>query len=274
MKERIANVGRISIGRKQPLLLIAGPCVIESEERTLALADALKQIVQKLSIPFIFKASYDKANRSSINSFRGPGLKEGLEILKKVRLGIGVPVLSDIHCREDAKAAAEVLDVIQIPAFLCRQTDILVAAAATGKPLNIKKGQFLAPAGVSNIAEKCIASGNANIFFTERGFSFGYNNLVADMRAIPIIQSLGYPVVFDGTHSVQLPGASGTSSSGERQFVAPLSKAAVAAGADGIFLEVHDNPDEALCDGPNMLPLDRLEALLAKLKMLREIAGE
>lgn len=273
MKERAAHIGKITVGSNQPLVLVAGPCVIESEEKTLAAADKLKSIARKISLPFIFKSSYDKANRSSIDSYRGPGLKKGLDILKKVRENIGVPVLSDVHCQEDIKAAAEVLDVLQIPAFLCRQTDLIVAAARTGKPLNVKKGQFLEPEGVANIAKKCESAGNKNIFFTERGFSFGYNNLVCDMRAIPIIQSLGFPIIFDATHSVQLPGGAGTKSGGQREFVAPLSKAAVAAGADGIFLEVDENPAEALCDGPNMLPIEGLENLLLKLKMIRDIAG-
>jgi len=274
MKEISAKIGKITIGTRRPLFLIAGPCVIEDEKKTLAIADALKQIVQKLSIPFIFKSSYDKANRSSIDSYRGPGLEEGLRILKKVRESIGVPVLSDVHSTEQVAPAAEVLDVLQIPAFLCRQTDLVVEAAKTGKPLNVKKGQFLSPAGVDNIAKKCESAGNTNIFFTERGYCFGYNNLVCDMRSIPIIHSLGYPVVFDGTHSVQLPGGRGTSSGGQRRFVAPLSKAAVAAGADGVFLEVHNDPDRAPCDGPNMLPLEGLDRLLTKLKMIREIAGD
>ena len=273
MEKRAATVGKITIGANYPLVLIAGPCVIESEKMTLDAADALKQIAQRSSIPFIFKSSYDKANRSSIESFRGPGLKKGLDILKKVRENIGVPVLSDVHCRQDVKAAAEVLDVLQIPAFLCRQTDLILAAAGTAKPVNVKKGQFLEPEGVANIAKKCASVGNTNIFFTERGFSFGYNNLVVDMRSIPIIQSLGYPIVFDATHSVQLPGGGGSRSGGQRWLVGALSKAAVAAGADGIFLEVHENPEEALCDGPNMLPINALEALLIKLKMIREIAG-
>jgi 2-dehydro-3-deoxyphosphooctonate aldolase (KDO 8-P synthase) len=273
MNKRAATIGKIVIGEGEPLVLIAGPCVIESEEMVLDEADRLKTIAQRLSVPFIFKASYDKANRSSIDSFRGPGLKKGLDILRKVRENVGVPVLSDIHSADEARPAADVLDVLQIPAFLCRQTDIIVASARTGKPLNIKKGQFLEPQGVANIAKKCASAGNTNIFFTERGTCFGYNNLVSDMRSIPIIQSLGYPVVFDATHSVQLPGGAGTASSGERQFVAPLAKAAVAAGADGIFLEVHERPGEALCDGPNMLSIDELEYLLRKLKMIREISG-
>jgi len=273
METRSATVGKITIGAAHPLVLIAGPCVIESEKMTLDAADAVKQIARRISIPFIFKSSYDKANRSSIASFRGPGLKKGLDILKKVRQNIGVPVLSDVHCQSEVAAAAEVLDVLQIPAFLCRQTDLILAAAGTGKPVNIKKGQFLEPEGVANIAKKCASVGNTNIFFTERGFSFGYNNLVVDMRSIPIIQSLGYPVVFDATHSVQLPGGAGSKSGGQRRFAGALSKAAVAAGADGIFLEVHENPDKALCDGPNMLPIDELEALLIKLNMIREIAG-
>jgi len=263
------KVGDMTIGAGAPLALIAGPCVIESEERTLKIAERLKEITSRLEIPFIFKASYDKANRSSLSSFRGPGLREGLRILSKVKRRFGFPILSDVHCTDEVEEAAEVLDLLQIPAFLCRQTDLIQSAAKTGKVINVKKGQFLAPADVKNIAEKIEATGNQQVLFTERGSCFGYNNLVVDMRAIPLIQNLGYPVIFDATHSVQRPGGLGNRSGGDREFVKPLARAAVAAGADGIFLEVHDKPDEALCDGPNMLELSTLEPLLEQLLKIR-----
>ena len=221
-----------------------------------------------LSMPLIFKASYDKANRTSIGSFRGPGMKEGLRILAKVKESLGLPVLSDIHSIEQIAPAAEVLDVLQIPAFLCRQTDLLIAAAKSGRVINVKKGQFLAPWDMKNVAGKLAASGNENIILTERGVSFGYNNLVVDMRSFPIMRASGYPVVFDATHSVQLPGGQGESSGGQREFVEYLSRAAVAAGIDGIFMEVHEDPDKALCDGPNSIPLSELALLLKKLRAI------
>ncbi len=259
-------VGNVKIGGNRPLALIAGPCVIESEEATLRHAERLMTICNGLSMPFIFKASYDKANRTSINSFRGPGMKEGLRILAKVKASLGLPVLSDIHSIEQVTPAAEVLDVLQIPAFLCRQTDLVVAAAKSGRVVNIKKGQFLAPWDMKNVAGKVAASGNENIILTERGASFGYNNLVVDMRSFPVMRASGYPVVFDATHSVQLPGGQGESSGGQREFVEYLSRAAVAAGIDGIFMEVHEDPDKALCDGPNSIPLGELPNLLKVLK--------
>lgn len=260
--------GNVKIGADRPLVLIAGPCVIENETSTMRHAERLMTICNGLSIPLIFKASYDKANRTSINSFRGPGLKEGLAILRKVKESLAVPVISDIHSIEQVAPAAEVLDILQIPAFLCRQTDLLIAAAKSGRIINVKKGQFLAPWDMKNVAGKIAASGNENIILTERGASFGYNNLVVDMRSFPVMRATGYPVVFDATHSVQLPGGQGDSSGGQREFVEYLSRAAVATGIDGIFLEVHEEPDKAFCDGPNSIPLDELPGLLKTLKTL------
>lgn len=261
-------VGKIGIGGDNPLVLIAGPCVIESESPTLELAGILKELTLDLNIPFIFKASFDKANRSSLNSFRGPGLKQGLAILAKVKNKFKVPVLSDVHCRSDLAEAKKVLDIIQIPAFLSRQTDFIVAAAKTGKVINIKKGQFLAPWDIANIIKKAESTGNKKIIITERGVSFGYNNLVSDLRALAIMQKFGYPVIYDATHSVQLPGGSGASSGGEREFVAGLSRAAVAFGCNGLFLEVHKDPAKALCDGPNSIDLAALEKLLKQVKAI------
>jgi 2-dehydro-3-deoxyphosphooctonate aldolase (KDO 8-P synthase) len=271
---REISIGSIKIGAGRPLVLIAGPCVIESEEATLRHAERLLTICNGLSMPLIFKASYDKANRTSIGSFRGPGMKEGLRILAKVKTSLGLPVLSDIHSIEQIAPAAEVLDVLQIPAFLCRQTDLLVAAARSGRVINVKKGQFLAPWDMKNVAGKLAASGNENIILTERGVSFGYNNLVVDMRSFPVMRATGYPVVFDATHSVQLPGGQGDSSGGQREFVEYLSRAAVAAGIDGIFMEVHEDPDKALCDGPNSIPLSELPVLLKKLRAIDAIVKQ
>ena len=265
---REISIDGIKIGAGRPLVLIAGPCVIESEEATLRHAERLLTICNGLSMPLIFKASYDKANRTSIGAFRGPGLKEGLRILAKVKQSLGLPVLSDIHSIEQIAPAAEVLDVLQIPAFLCRQTDLLVAAARSGRVINVKKGQFLAPWDMKNVAGKLAASGNENIILTERGVSYGYNNLVVDMRSFPVMRASGYPVVFDATHSVQLPGGQGESSGGQREFVEYLSRAAVATGIDGIFMEVHEDPDKALCDGPNSIPLSELAVLLKKLRAI------
>jgi 2-dehydro-3-deoxyphosphooctonate aldolase (KDO 8-P synthase) len=267
-------IGSVKIGGQRPLVLIAGPCVIESELDTLRHAERLMTICNGLSIPLIFKASYDKANRTSIGSFRGPGLKDGLKILAKVKESLGLPVLSDIHSIEQIAPAAEVLDVLQIPAFLCRQTDLLVAAARSGRVINVKKGQFLAPWDMKNVAGKLAASGNENIILTERGVSFGYNNLVVDMRSFPVMRSTGYPVVFDATHSVQLPGGQGESSGGQREFVEYLSRAAVATGIDGIFMEVHEDPDQALCDGPNSIPLNELTVLLKRLKAIDAVVKQ
>lgn len=246
----------------KPFVLIAGPCVLEGYERSLKIGNKVKEITTKLGIPYIFKASYDKANRSSVNSYRGPGLEEGLKLLKKIKEELAIPVLTDIHQVEQAKMAAEVVDILQIPAFLCRQTDLLVEAAQTGLIVNVKKGQFLAPWDMARVAEKIASSGNDKILLTERGTSFGYNNLVVDMSSLPIMRETGYPVVFDVTHSVQRPGARGDTSGGDREFVPYLTRAAVATGVDAVFMEVHDNPEEALSDGPNMVYLDRLEPLL------------
>jgi 2-dehydro-3-deoxyphosphooctonate aldolase (KDO 8-P synthase) len=266
--------GNVKIGGNRPLVLIAGPCVIENEAATMRHAERLMTICNGLSIPLIFKASYDKANRTSINAYRGPGLRDGLAILRKVKEALGVAVISDIHSIEQVAPAAEVLDILQIPAFLCRQTDLLVAAAKSGRIINVKKGQFLAPWDMKNVAGKIAASGNENIILTERGASFGYNNLVVDMRSFPVMRSTGYPVVFDATHSVQLPGGQGDSSGGQREFVEYLSRAAVATGIDGIFMEVHEDPDKALCDGPNSIALSELPALLKTLKSLDSVVKQ
>ncbi len=268
---RIVTVGNVPIGGNGPVALIAGPCVIESEKATLEAAARLKEMAAGLGMPLIFKSSFDKANRSSAKSYRGPGLKEGLRILGRVGRELGLPVLSDVHRFEEIGPAAEVLDVLQIPAFLCRQTDFVTEVAKTGRVVNIKKGQFLAPWDVKNAAEKAAATGNNKIVITERGVSFGYNNLVADMRSLPIMRDLGYPVVFDATHSVQLPGAGGTASSGDRKFVPHLTRAATAAGVDALFMEVHECPDRALCDGPNMMSLDELPALLRQVQEIDRI---
>lgn len=253
------------------LFLIAGPCVIESEEHTLLIAEELKKISITFSIPLIFKASFDKANRLSIKSYRGPGLDEGLRILKKVKDRFETPVLSDVHEVYQVEKAREVLDVIQIPAFLCRQTDLIVEVAKTGKPINIKKGQFMAPWNMLSIVEKALSKGNEKIIITERGTTFGYNNLVVDMRSIPIMRDFGYPVVVDATHSVQTPGAGGEKSGGDSKFAPYIAKAGVAVGADGVFLEVHENPDRALSDGPSSLPLSKLPTLIKELLSIHSI---
>lgn len=268
---REISIGNVKIGGNRPLVLIAGPCVIESEAATLRCAERLMTLVNGVSIPLVFKASYDKANRTSVTSYRGPGIKEGLRILRKVKESLGIPVLSDIHSIEQVQPAAEVLDVMQIPAFLCRQTDLVVEVARSGCVVNVKKGQFLAPWDMENVVGKVVASGNEKIILTERGVSFGYNNLVSDMRSLPIMRRLGFPVVFDATHSVQLPGGQGGSSGGQREFVEYLSRAAVATGIDGIFMEVHEEPEKALCDGPNSVKLEDLPALLKKLKAIDAI---
>ena len=265
------KVSNIKIGGGNPLVLIAGPCVIESEALCLETAKRIKEISGKLDIPFIFKSSFDKANRLSIDSYRGPGLKRGLEILNKVKQKLKVPVLSDVHCQKEIAAAGAVLDIIQIPAFLCRQTDIVVSAAKTGKAINIKKGQFLAPWDILPIIKKVESCGNKKILITERGVCFGYNNLVSDFRSIAIIREFGYPVIYDATHSIQLPGGKGATSGGQREFVAGLSRAAVAFGCDGLFLEVHLKPEKALCDGPNMINLKELEKLLKQIKKIEDV---
>lgn len=257
------------IGRGK-LTILAGPCVIESQEILEQTAKWLKEIAQKLDINFVFKSSYDKANRSSINSYRGPGIEKGLEMLAKIKKDFDLPIVTDVHTPEQAAIAAEVADILQIPAFLCRQTDLLIAAAKTGKIVNIKKGQFLAPEQMQPLIKKVEDSGNSNILLTDRGTTFGYNNLVSDFRAIQIMQDFGYPVIFDATHSVQLPGAQGECSGGDRRFVPVLAKSAVAAGADGLFFEVHPDPNKALCDGPNMIALKDAENLFKTCKTIFE----
>jgi 2-dehydro-3-deoxyphosphooctonate aldolase (KDO 8-P synthase) len=264
-------LGSLRLGAANPLFLIAGPCVIESEAHARKMAEQVARIAADAGLPFIFKASYDKANRSSTKGFRGPGLKAGLKILGKIKADLKVPILTDIHETSQAAPAAEVCDVLQIPAFLSRQTDLLVAAAKTGRVVNVKKGQFLSPWDMSNVVEKITSAGNTNIIVTERGASFGYQNLVVDVRAFPILRKLGYPVVFDVTHSVQLPGGQGHASGGQPEFIEPLARAGVAAGVDGIFLETHDNPSVALSDGANALPLAQLGGLLTRLKELASL---
>ena len=261
------------IGDQQPLALIAGPCVIESESFTLKMAEAIANICRRLEMPFIFKSSFDKANRSSLNGFRGGGMEEGLRILEKVRQEVGVPVLTDIHESYQAAPVAEVVDVLQIPAFLCRQTDLLLAAAQTGKAINVKKGQFLSPPEMKNVAKKLESGGARNILLTERGTTFGYNNLVVDFRSLPQMRSLGYPVVFDATHSVQMPGGLGEKSGGDRRYAPILARAAVAVGCDALFMEVHETPDTAPSDGANMIFLSDLEFILTQLLKLREITA-
>ncbi len=270
MKNRTVKVGKITIGKGRPLVLIAGPCVIESRESAKKHARLIKGIAERAGIPFIFKSSYDKANRSSAGSFRGPGLRKGLEILKDIKESLGVPVLSDVHSPKEAEAAAKVLDVIQIPAFLCRQTDLLIAAAETGKPVNVKKGQFMSPAEMKNAVAKIESVGNRNILLTERGSTFGYNMLVNDFRSIVIMGETGYPVVYDATHSVQMPGGMGTFSGGDSRYVLPLSKAAVAIGCDALFVEVHEDPRKAKSDGPNSLKLSDLAKYLEEVKRIEK----
>jgi 2-dehydro-3-deoxyphosphooctonate aldolase (KDO 8-P synthase) len=266
-------VGDFVIGNGS-LVMIAGPCVIETEALTLEVAWALKEYARELSLPLIFKSSYDKANRTSLTSFRGPGLAPGLDILARVREEVGLPVLSDVHRVSEVEPAAQVLDVLQIPAFLCRQTDLVMAAAATGKPVNIKKGQFLAPWDMAPVAAKAASTGNNKLLLTERGTAYGYNNLVVDFRSLPIMKSLGYPVILDVTHSVQLPGGQGTCSGGQREFIPMLARAGVAVGVDGLFLEVHPNPAAALCDGPNSLALKEVLPLWRDLLALHRLIRE
>jgi 2-dehydro-3-deoxyphosphooctonate aldolase (KDO 8-P synthase) len=256
---------KVKIGGSQPLFLIGGPCVLESEDHAVFLARQIKTVCDNLGIPYIFKASYDKANRSSLASYRGPGYPEGLQILDNIKNTLNVPVLSDVHETSQVEKAAKVLDILQIPAFLCRQTDLLVAVARTGKPVNIKKGQFLSPHDMKNTVEKVLSQGNANILLTERGTSFGYNNLVFDVRSIPIMKNLGFPVIIDASHSVQKPGGEGAYSGGDAEFIPHVAAAGIAAGADGVFLEIHDNPPNALSDGPNSFIINKLEDLLRTL---------
>ena len=268
---RSIAVGSHSIGGQNPLVLIAGPCVIESEKIAMEIAEKLKRISGELHVPFIFKASYDKANRTSIKSFRGPGLSDGLKILQKIKTELDLPILSDVHKEEEIDPAAEVLDILQIPAFLCRQTDLLVKAAKTGKPINVKKGQFLAPWDMKNIVVKLEESGNSNILLTERGTTFGYNNLVVDMRSLVLMRKYGCPVIFDATHSLQQPGGQGTTSGGQSEMVPDLARGAVAVGCDALFMEIHTDPSKALSDGPNMLQIDMLPELLEQLVTLDQI---
>jgi 2-dehydro-3-deoxyphosphooctonate aldolase (KDO 8-P synthase) len=264
------SVGPVRLGGKS-LFLIAGPCVIESESHARMIAERIATIASDAGVPYVFKASYDKANRSSVNSFRGPGLKEGLRILSKIKADSNLPVLTDIHEAAHAAPAAEVVDILQIPAFLARQTDLLVAAGKTGRVINVKKPQFVSPADMGNVVEKIASTGNTNIILTERGSSFGYQNLVVDFRAFPVLQKYGYPVVFDVTHSVQLPGGQGHASGGQPEFIETLARAGIAAGVDGIFLETHDNPAKALSDGASALPLDQLAGLLSRLKEISDV---
>jgi 2-dehydro-3-deoxyphosphooctonate aldolase (KDO 8-P synthase) len=264
-------LGSLRLGTGNPLFLIAGPCVIESETHARKMAEAVAEIARDAGVPYIFKASYDKANRSSVKGFRGPGMPEGLRILKKIKDDLKLPLLTDIHDVSQAAPVAEVCDILQIPAFLSRQTDLLIAAAKTGRIVNVKKAQFLSPWDMGNVVEKIASAGNDKIILTERGASFGYQNLVVDMRSFPILQKLGHPVVFDVTHAVQLPGGQGHASGGQPEFIEPLARAGVAAGVDGIFLETHDNPAAALSDGANALPLSQLRGLLDRLKQLASL---
>ena len=266
--------GGLTVGGGASLLLVAGPCVIESESHAVDTAIAVRDIARRAGVPYVFKASYDKANRTSAGSFRGPGLHEGLRVLSRVREAAGVPILTDIHDASQAAPVAEVADVLQIPAFLSRQTDLLLAAARTGRVVNIKKGQFLAPADMRHAIAKVVGAGNTRVIVTERGFSFGYNNLVVDMRAFPVLRSFGYPVVYDVTHSLQLPGGGDGVTAGQAQFIEPLASAGVAAGVDGIFMEVHERPEQAKSDAQNALRLDLLEPLLARLVRIHDIARE
>jgi len=268
------DVAGVTIGGNSPLALIAGPCVIEDRSLTLELAEEIKGIADSLDVPFIFKASYDKANRTSVDSYRGPGLEKGLDILMAVREKFDIPILTDVHCQTEVEKVAEVVDVLQIPAFLSRQTDLIVKVAETNKVVNIKKGQFLAPLDLNGVIEKITSTGNKKILITERGTSFGYNNLVVDMRALPIMRRTGYPLIFDATHAVQLPGGLGNASSGERDMVSYLARGATAVGIDGLFFEVHFDPDNALCDGPNSLAVHTLKETLSQIKKLDDLVRE
>lgn len=271
MTTKKIQLGNITIGGNTPFVLIAGPCVVEDETTTMKIAETIQRLTQQQNIPFIFKASYDKANRTSISSFRGLGMQRALAILEKIKEKLNVPLLSDVHSVEEISISAKVLDILQIPAFLCRQTDLLLAAGKTGKIINVKKGQFLAPWDVKEIVKKVESTGNRKILLTERGSSFGYNNLVTDFRSLSIMRQTGYPVVLDASHGVQQPGGLGTASGGNSEFIPLLSRCGVAAGCDAIFLEVHPNPKKALSDGPNMLPLNKLESLLVDLKAIDRI---
>ena len=267
---QIVNVGEIAIGQANPLALIAGPCVIETFDATMETAAFLKDLTDELQIPFIFKTSYDKANRTSLGSYRGPGLSKGLEIISAIKDKLGVRVISDVHRFHEIAPAAQVLDILQVPAFLCRQTDFIIAVSEAGKPVNIKKGQFLAPWDIEHVIEKVVSTGNRQVLLTERGTTFGYNNLVVDFQGLAVMLGLGWPVIFDATHSVQLPGGAGKTSGGQREFVPSMARAAAAAGVDGIFIEVHKDPECALCDGPNSLALHSLRPLLEQVKAIRK----
>ena len=273
VKEVVLNED-VKFGAGHPFVLLSGPCVIESEEHVINMAKKIKKITDELGIPYVFKSSYDKANRSSIDSYRGPGLERGLEILQRVKDEVGVPVLTDVHTQEQAKIAGEVVDMMQIPAFLSRQTDLVTAVGETGCVVNVKKGQFLAPWDIDQVVEKLESTGNERILLTERGASFGYNNLVVDMRSLPRMRETGYPAVFDATHSVQLPGGAGDKSAGEREYVPYLTRAAVGAGVDALFMEVHDCPEDALCDGPNMVRVEELKGILKQAQQIDEIVKE
>ena len=268
------EIGNFKVGADHRPFLIAGPCVIESEQLVLETAARIAEIAKSLGMPYIFKSSFDKANRTSITAYRGPGLEKGLAVLKQVKDQLGLPVLTDVHTEEQATEAGKIVDVLQIPAFLCRQTDLLLAAAKTGKVVNVKKGQFLSPQEMGNAVKKLEEAGNRRIILTERGSSFGYNNLVVDMRSFPVLRSFGYPVVFDATHSVQLPGGAGSASGGQPQFIETLARAAVAAGVDGILVEVHDHPEKALSDGPQALLPKQYAALMEQLRRLAEVVGK
>jgi len=268
---KLVEVGNFKIGAGRPLAVIAGPCVIVSQESALRHASLLKEAADRAGVPYIFKSSYDKANRSSASSFRGPGLERGLEILAEVKRKVGVPILTDVHESAQVVAVQQIADVLQIPAFLCRQTDFVVAVANSGKVVNVKKGQFLAPWDIANVVDKILSTGNDRVLLTERGVSFGYNNLVSDMRSLVWLRELGYPVIFDATHSLQLPGGLGHASGGERKYIPALARAAVAVGVDALFMEVHENPDQALSDGPNSLPLKDFEKLIGAVKQIDEM---
>ncbi|MBI3784105.1 MAG: 3-deoxy-8-phosphooctulonate synthase [Deltaproteobacteria bacterium] len=271
---RVVDVGLLRVGGGLPFAFLAGPCVIESREHALRHAEALRAITDRVGMPFIFKSSFDKANRTALSSYRGPGLDEGLKILAEVKREIGVPVVTDVHAIGQAKTVAEVVDLLQTPAFLVRQTDFLLDVAAAGKPVNVKKGQFLSPWEMRPVLEKLASTGNQKLLVTERGFTFGYNNLVVDMRSLAVLAEIGFPVVYDAGHSVQLPGGQGTSSGGQRQFIRSLARAAVAVGVDAVFLEVHEDPDRALSDGPNSYRLNEVETLLQELKRIDAVAKE
>lgn len=274
MATKKVTVGQVRIGGGLPFAVIAGPCVIESKESALRHAAALKEKADRAGVPYIFKSSYDKANRSSLNSFRGPGLEKGLEILEQVKTRIGVPILTDVHEIEQVAAVKAVADILQIPAFLCRQTDFVLAVANSGRVVNVKKGQFLAPWDMRNVLDKILSTGNDQVLLTERGVSFGYNHLISDMRSLVVMRELGYPVVFDATHSLQLPGGLGSASGGERKYIPALARAAVAAGVDALFMEVHEDPEHALSDGPNSLPLSDFESLLKVAKQVDALVKE